>query len=234
MALPKLSTLTYELELPSTTKKIKYRPWLVKEQKVLMIAQESEDTKQVESAFASIVRDCTFGKIDPYEVPLFDVEYIFLQLRGKSVGEKLKLSLLCDDDKVTRVEQEVDLTDVKIQMDLDHSHVIEINDEISIHMRYPMLSDMALFDGGGQIKMIFDMIKRCVSEIHDGDSIHNRVDMTDKELDDFIDSMSQDQFAKVSAFFETMPKLRHIINVTNPVTKKKNEIVVEGLQSFFE
>jgi hypothetical protein len=233
MSLPKLNTLTYELELPSTTKVIKYRPWLVREQKVLMIAQESEDPKQVESAFASIISECTFGKIDPYEVPLFDVEYIFLQLRGKSVGEKLKLNLLCLDDGETRVETEVDLTDVKIQMDMEHSHIIDLTDDIKIHMRYPKLSDMALFDGGGNIKLIFDMIKRCVSEIHDAGVIHNRVDITDKELEEFIDSMSQEHFSSISNFFETMPKLRHVINVKNPKTKKNNEIVVEGLQSFF-
>jgi len=233
MALPKLTTPTYELELPSTAKSLKYRPWQVREQKVLMIAQESEDVKQIEDAFAAIIRSCTFDKIDPYKSPLFDIEYIFLQLRGKSVGEKLKLSLLCADDGVTRVEKEIDLGTVKVQMDVNHDSIIKITDDIYVHMRYPQLSDMSLIDTDGQVKLIFEMIKRCIMEIHDGETIHNRVDISDKDLDEFIGSMSQEHFQKISDFFETMPKLRHEIKVTNPKTKKSSKVVVEGLQSFF-
>ena len=233
MALPKLNTPQYELELPSTGKKIKYRPWLIKEQKNLMIAQESEDDKEIESAFANIVSECTFGAIDPYENPLFDIEYIFLQLRGKSIGQKLTLNLLCPDDGKTEVKHEIDLEDVAIQMPDNHTNTVQITDDISMIMRYPKLSDMAGFTEEGQIKQIFDMIKRCVGEIHDGKTIHNKVDISDKELDEFIDSMSQSNFELVSNFFETMPKLIHVVSVTNPKTKKKNKITIEGLQSFF-
>ena len=233
MALPKLTTPQYELEVPSTGEKIKYRPWLIKEQKILLMAQESEDDKEIEAAFANIISECTFGKIDPYENPLFDIEYIFLQLRGKSVGQKVKLNLLCTDDEKTRVEKEIDLGDVAVQMPDNHTNIIQISDDISMIMRYPKLSDMAEFTDEGQIKQIFDMIKRCVVEIRDGETIHNKVDISDKELDEFIDSMSQSSFELVSNFFETMPKLIHEVSITNPKTKKKNKIVIEGLQSFF-
>jgi len=233
MALPKLTTPTYELELPSTAEPLKYRPWQMREQKLLMIAQESDETKQIEEAFASIIRSCTFDKIDPYNSPLFDIEYIFLQLRGKSVGEKIKLNLLCEDDGVTRVEKEIDLADVEVQMDVNHENIIKLTDDIEIHMRYPQLSDMSLISTDGQVKMIFEMIKRCILEIHDGETVHNIVDISNKELDAFLDSMSQEHFEKISVFFETMPKLRYEIKVTNPNTKKRNTIVVEGLQNFF-
>ena len=233
MALPKLNIPEYELDVPSTGEKIKYRPWLIKEQKILMMAQESGEDKEIESAFANIISECTFGEINPYENPLFDIEYIFLQLRGKSIGQKIKLNLLCTDDEKTRVEHEIDLGDVAVQMPDNHTNIVQITDDISMILRYPKLSDMAGFTEEGQIKKIFDMIKRCVVEIHDGKTTHNKVDISDKELDEFIDSMSQASFELVSNFFETMPKLIHEVSVTNPKTKKKNKITIEGLQSFF-
>ena len=233
MALPKLNSITYELNLPSTGDSVKFRPFLVKEQKTLMIAQESEDDKQVENAFAQIVTDCTFGELNPYNMPMFDVEYVFLQMRGKSVGEKVKLNLLCPDDEKTRVDVEIDLKAVSVQMKEDHTNVVQLTDNISIIMKYPTLSDMSGFDNKGQIQSIFEMIKRCVSEIHDGDNVYNKVDISEKELDEFIESMSTDNFQNLSAFFETMPRLQHVIEVKNPKTKKKNEILIEGLQSFF-
>ena len=233
MALPKLKTITYELDLPSTGETIKYRPFLVKEQKNLMIAQESEDTKQIENAFASIINDCTFGEIDPYKMPMFDIEYVFLRLRGKSVGEKIQLNVLCPDDEKTRVEVEVNLEDVDIQQNVNHSNVVEITDNISVIMKYPCLADMEGFNASGQDESMFGMIKKCVHEIRDGEDTHHRIDMTDKELDEFIESMSSEQFEKVSEFFETMPKLQHVVEVKNPKTKKKGEVLISGLQSFF-
>ena len=233
MALPKLNTLTYELELPSTGETLKYRPFLVKEQKALMIAQESGDDKIIENTFAQIVSDCVFDDIDPYKMPMFDIEYVFLQLRGKSVGEKIKLNLLCSDDEKTRVDVEIDLKDVTVQMKEEHTNIVELTKNIHIVMKYPTLSDMSGFDDKGQIQSIFEMIKRCVSEIHDGETVYNKVDISEKELDEFIDSMSTENFENLSAFFETMPKLQHVVEVKNPKTKKKNEILIEGLQSFF-
>ena len=233
MALPKLKTLTYELNLPSNGETIKYRPFLVKEQKNLMIAQESEDTKQIENAFASIVSDCTFGEIDPYKMPMFDIEYVFLRLRAKSVGEKIQLNVLCPDDEKTRVDVEINLEDVDIQMHDDHTNVVKITNNISIIMKYPCLGDLDGFDSKGQIESIFDMLKRCIHEIHDGEDVYHRVDMSEKELDDFLDSMSAKNFENLTGFFESMPKLQHVIEVKNPKTKKKGEVLVEGLESFF-
>ncbi len=234
MALPKLNTMTYELELPSTGKTIKYRPFLVKEQKILMIAQESEDDKQIENAFAQIITDCTFGELDPYDMAMFDLEYVFLQLRSKSVGEKVKLKLICPDDNETEVEVEIDLKNVDVQMTEDHTNVVTLTKDISMIMKYPSLSDMDGFDPQGQILSLFEMIKRCILEIRDGETVHNKVDISNKELDKFIDSMSTENFEGLSNFFETMPKLRHVIKVTNPQTKKKSESTIEGLQSFFD
>ena len=234
MALPKLNTITYELTLPSTGKQIEYRPFLVKEQKALMIAQESGEDKQIEKAFAQIINDCVLDDVDPYAMPMFDVEYVFLRIRGKSVGEKVKLSLLCPDDEKTRVDVEVNLEEVDVQMSVDHTNTIELSKDITMVMKYPCLKDMTGFDEQGEVKSLFEMIKRCVHEVRQGDTIYNRVDISDKELDDFIDSMSTENFEHVTKFFETMPKLYHEVEVKNPKTKKKNKIPIEGLQSFFE
>ena len=233
MALPKLNTVTYELELPSTGEKLKYRPFLVKEQKALMIAQESEDNKTLENTFAQILNDCVLDDIDPYVMPMFDIEYIFLRIRGKSVGEKVKLNVLCPDDKKTRVDVEIDLEKVNVQMDEDHTNIINLTKDIKLIMKYPCLKDMSVFGEGAETSNLFDMVKRCVHEIHDGDTVYNKVDISEKELDEFIDSMSTENFEQVSKFFNTMPKLLHEIEVKNPKTKKKNKIPIEGLQSFF-
>ena len=234
MALPKLNSSVYELELPSTGEKLKYRPFLVKEQKLLMIAQESEDDKQIESAFAQILNDCVLDDIDPYKMPMFDIEYIFLRVRAKSVGEKVKLNLLCPDDEKTRVDVEIDLEQVNVQVKDEHTNVIDLTGDVKLIMRYPTLKDMSGFDAAGEVSNIFNMIRRCVHEVHDGETIYNRVDISEKELDEFIESMSTDNFDELTNFFSTMPKLIHEIDVKNPKTKKKNKIPIEGFQSFFE
>jgi len=234
MALPKLNSSVYELELPSTGEKLKYRPFLVKEQKLLMIAQESEDDKQIESAFAQILNDCVLDDIDPYKMPMFDIEYIFLRVRAKSVGEKVKLNLLCPDDEKTRVDVEIDLEQVNVQVKEEHTNVINLSEDVKLIMRYPTLKDMSGFDAAGEVSNIFNMIGRCVHEIHDGETIYNKVDISEKELNEFIESMSTDNFDDLTNFFSTMPKLIHEIDVKNPKTKKKNKIPIEGFQSFFE
>ena len=234
MALPQLKTLTYELNLPSNGKAIKYRPFLVKEQKNLMIAQESEDEKMMETAFAQIIGDCVLDDIDPYKMPMFDMEYVFLRIRGKSVGDKVTLNLLCPDDEKTRVNVEIDLKDVDVQMKEGHTNIIQLTKDISMTMRYPQLGDIArLGKKGSGTENIFSLIKKCIQEIHDGEDVHHRVDMSEKELDSFIESMSSKNFESLTAFFETMPKLQHAIEVKNPKTKKKGEIILEGLESFF-
>ena len=233
MALPKLDTVTYDLTLPSSGQKLEYRPFLVKEQKALMIAQESGDDKQIERTFAQIINDCVLDDLDPYALPMFDVEYIFLRIRGKSVGEKVKLNLLCPDDEETRVNVEVNLEEVDVQMQKDHTNIVELSKDITMVMKYPCLKDMTGFDDEGEITNLFEMIKRCVHEVRQGDTIYNRVDISDKELDEFIDSMSSGNFEDITNFFSTMPKLIHVVEVKNPKTKKKSEIPIEGLQSFF-
>ena len=234
MALPKLKNAIYELTLPSTGLPMHYRPFLVKEQKLLMIAQESEDPKELEAAFTQILVDCVEEISDPQLMPMFDIEYVFLKIRSKSVGEVVSLKLLCEDDNETYADVELNLDDVNVQMTTDHTNVIELSDEIKMNMKYPCLGDMKGFDEMGEVKSLFNMIKSCVNEIHDGEQIYHRIDMQDNELEDFIDSMSTENFEAVGKFFETMPKLKHVIEVENPKTKVKNEIVVEGLQSFFD
>tara|TARA_B100000508_G_scaffold18655_1_gene12436 strand:+ start:1102 stop:1806 length:705 start_codon:yes stop_codon:yes gene_type:complete len=234
MALPKLDSPVYELEQPSTGEKIKYRPFLVKEQKTLMMAQESEDEKQIKEALAGLISNCTFSEIDPYKVPLFDIEFLFLRIRGKSVGETIDLSLLCPDDNKTRVSKSVNLEDIGVNMKVGHTNEIEITDKIKMIMRYPTLNDMEDIDDVTQLGSVFPMILRCVHEIHDGEKIYNRVDMSEKDLEEFIDSLTGEQFERVGEFFETMPKVQHSIEVTNPKTNKKGEVVIEGIQSFFD
>lgn len=235
MALPKLNNLTYELELPSTAEKLKYRPFLVKEQKILMIAQESEDDKVIQESIASIISECTFDKVDPWELPSFDVEYIFLRIRGKSVGEKVKLNLLCPDDEKTRVDVNVDLTKVNVQMHVGHSNEIELTDDVKIIMSYPTLKDVGNIGTiDSETEQLFAMLKNCIYQIHEGDTIHQNVDINPKELDEFIGSLSTDHLDKINNFFETMPKLTHTVKVKNPKTKKTREVVIEGFQNFFE
>ena len=235
MALPKLNTVTYELELPSTAEKLKYRPFLVKEQKVLMIAQESEDEKVIQESIASIISECTFDKVDPWELPSFDVEYIFLRIRGKSVGEKVKLNLLCPDDEKTRVDVNVDLSKVNVQMHVGHSTEIELTDDVKIIMSYPTLKDVGNIGTiDSETEQLFAMLKNCIYQIHEGDTIHQNIDINPKELDEFIDSLSTDHLDKINNFFETMPKLTHTVKVKNPKTKKTREVVIEGFQNFFE
>ena len=234
MALPQLNTATYELKLPSTGKTIKYRPFLVKEQKILMLAQESEDDKQIERAFADIISSCTFEKLNPYKMPLFDIEYIFLRLRGKSVGEKVTLNVLCPDDEETRVDVDINLEDVGVLTNDDHTNEVELTKDIKIVMKYPTLSDMTGFSEKGEVLSIFEMIKNCVQEIHSGEEIYNSVDISSKELDEFIGNMSTQNFEELGKFFETMPKLQHVIKIKNPKTKKTGKVTIEGMQSFFE
>ena len=235
MALPKLNTVTYELELPSTGQSVKFRPFLVKEQKNLLIAQESQDDKTIEGAFAQIINDCTEGSIDPYQYPLFDIEYLFLQMRAKSVGEKSTIIMTAEDDGTTKVPVESDLSKVGVTTEVGHSNEVVLTNDNKLIMGYPTLSDMAMpNEANTEVERIFVLIKRCVMEIHDGEEIHNRVDISDKELDDFLENMSTEMFEKLSTFFETMPKLKHVVKFTNPNTKVKNEVNIEGLQSFFE
>ena len=221
MALPKLNTPTYELERPSTGKKIKYRPFLVREQKVLMMAQDSKDDAEISEAVGSLVQSCTFGEIDYKTSPMFDIEYLFLKIRGKSVGDKVDLNLICPDDGKTQVKKTIDLEEVNIHMLENHTNEVEINDNVKIVFRYPILSDMKGIPVS-EISTAFSVINACVHSIHYGDDVYQRADLKDEEVEEFIDSLTGDQFEKITEFFQTMPKLRHVVEVTNPKTKKKS------------
>jgi len=234
MALPKLNAPTYELELPSTGEKIKYRPFLVKEQKNLMLAVESEEDSQIKNAIAELISACTFEKIKPFEVPMFDIEYMFLRLRGKSVGEKVKVNILCPDDNETRVDVNIDLEKVGVQLEEEHTNEINVTDDIKIIMRYPTLNDMDQIKENQEIEQTFDVMKRCIAEIHDGETIHERIDISESELDEFVESLTTSSFEKMQEFFKTMPKVLHVVTVKNPKTKKKGKVIIEGIQSFFE
>ena len=234
MGLPKLNSANYELSLPSTGATIKYRPFLVKEQKALMIAQESEDDKVIESTFAQIINDCVADNVDPYKMPMFDIEYVFLKIRSKSVGEIAELRVTCPDDEETKVNVSIPLEEVDVQMTKDHTNVISLTDDINVIMRYPCLGDMKGFNALGETKSLFEMVKRCIHEVHDGKEVYRRVDMSEKDLEDFIDSMSSKNFESVGEFFSSMPKLSYDLEVVNPKTKVKSVIPIEGLQSFFE
>jgi len=235
MALPKLKTSEYTLTLPSTQEEIKFRPFLVREQKILMIAQESEEDKQIADAMGRLVSDCTFGAVDGNVNPMFDLEYVFLQMRGKSVGNEVKLSLVCPDDDETKVDVDIDLSKVDVQMNLEHSQNIKITDEISINFRYPRLKDIENISAEkGDFEQSIDMILSCIESVQNQDELIHRIDMTKDEIMEFIDSMSSDQMESVMQFFETMPKLRHVVEVKNPKTKVKSEILLEGMQSFLE
>ena len=233
MALPKLNTPTYELELPSTGEILKYRPFLVKEQKLLLIAQESGEEKQIANAMGELVNSCTFGKVNAKSAPMFDIEYLFLRIRGKSVGEKVKLNLICQDDGKTTVPYELNLEDVECQVQDDHSNEIQINEDIKIVFRYPLLNDLQnVKASAGDSEKTFHFMECCIDSIHSGDDVFQRIDIKDKELSNFIEQFTNEQFEKITQFFNTMPKLRHVVKVTNPKTKKKNEILLEGLESF--
>jgi len=231
MALPKLDSPTYETELPSTGKKTKYRPFLVKEQKLLLMAQESSNQDEIMTSISQLIDACTFDKIDANSSPVFDIEYLFLKIRSKSVGEKVKITITCPDDGKTKVPVEINLEDINIQMDVGHTNELKISDKIKMVMKYPVLSDVSKATGTETDK-IFDILNQCVHEVHDGDKIYNKVDITDEDLSEFVNSFTGNQFEMVTEFFNTMPKLRHVVNVTNPKTKVKSEVVIEGLDSF--
>ena len=237
MALPKLTTPTYELEVPSTDEKIKYRPFLVKEEKILLIAMESGEQESIVAAIKDIVTECTYGKVDLGSIPMFDVEYIFLQIRSKSVGEISTLRLLCPDDKETYVNVDVDLSEVAVHVDKGHNPKIELTKEMGMIMTYPSIDSLTGIDGADiNASNMLDVIGSCILQIYDkkGEEVFDAKDQTKKELTEFIEQLNTKQFQEVQKFFDTMPKLRHTIEVENPKTKVKSKIELQGLNDFFE
>ena len=234
MALPKLATPTYELEIPSSKDKLTYRPFLVKEEKILLLANESEEESETINAIKQIINNCTFEKLNVDSLALFDLEYIFLRIRAKSVGEIVSLKLLCSDDNETYQNVYLDLEEVNVDFPVNHTNKIELTDTVGILMRYPKFSLVKLSTDGSETEYIFKMIKECIDQIYDGDMIHERTDFNEQELDEFLESLSSEHFKLLQEFFETMPKLKHEVKFKNPKTKKQNKMTLEGMQSFFE
>ena len=238
MPLPKIAAPTYTLELPSTGQEINYRPFLVKEEKVLVIALESEENKQITNAIKTVIKNCILTKgIKVETLPTFDIEYLFLNIRGKSVGEEIEVNVICPDDEVTQVPVTIDLDDIQVQKSDEHTNKIKLDDTLMMEMKYPSLDEFIKnnFDLNDENSMdqSFNLIASCVSNIFSEDEVWAAEDCTKKELKEFLEQMNSAQFKDIEKFFETMPKLSHKIKVTNPKTKVESEVVLEGLASFF-
>ena len=236
MALPRIDVPTYELVVPSTDEKVKYRPFLVKEEKLLLIALESGKNEDILRGVQDIVDACTFNKLKLGNMPMFDIEYIFLQIRSKAVGEVSTLRVLCQDDKETYAKVKVDLTKIEVQVDDAHTNKIELSDVMGVIMKYPTIDSFA--ENGIEDMTpsnMIDVIVTCISQIYDkkGEEVYDSKDSTEKELIEFVEQLNTKQFAEVQKFFDTMPKLRHEIVVKNPKTKKESKIVLTGLNDFF-
>ena len=238
MPLPTISTPTYELTLPSSNRKIKYRPFLVKEEKILILAMESQDTKQIARAVKDVISKCILSKgIKVDRLSTFDIEYLFLNIRGKSVGEQIEVMVTCPDDEKTQVPMSINIDSIKVQKDDDHSIDIKLDDVYTLRMKYPSLTEFiknnfsALEDMS--VDDTFDLIASCIDQVYSEEESWASEECTKKELTTFVESLNSNQFKKVEKFFETMPKLAHTVKVTNPNTNVESEIRIEGLQSFF-
>ena len=239
MPLPKINTPTYELELPSTGKKIKYRPFLVREEKILLMALESEDMKQITDAVVSILSDCIQTRgVKVADLSTFDIEYLFLNIRSRSVGESVEVNITCPDDGETSVLTEIDLDSIKVEKVKGHTDTIKLDDTLSMRLKYPSLeqfidSNFETNSGQSEVSKSLDMVKACIDIIYDAEESWSAKDCTKKELEEFLDQLNTKQFKEIENFFVTMPKLSHKVTVVNPNTKVKSEVVLEGLASFF-
>ena len=235
MALPKVNTPTYELVVPSTDEKVKFRPFLVKEEKILLIAMEAQEQSGILNAVKDIVKSCTFDKFDVNRAPIFDIEYIFLNIRAKSVGEVSTVNLRCPDDNETFVQTEIDLTKVDVQITEGHTNKIELTDEMGMILQYPTLDSFTDSTTVINASNMLDVIASCVSQIYDkkGEDVYDAKDSTKQEIIDFLESLNSKQFLEVQKFFDTMPKLTHTVNIENPETKVKSDITLTGLNDFF-
>ena len=235
MSLPQINAPKYRLNIPSTDEEIEYRPFLVKEEKILLIAQETGDEKSIYSAIRTLIKNCVYQDIHEDRLPLFDVEYIFLQIRAKSVGEIAKLEVTCPDDEETKVKIEVDLSKVVVQMDDDHDARIQLTDDIGILMMYPQLDTVQKLSKSksGEVDTMFDMICACMYQIWQGEETFDCSDYKQSERKTFLESLTHDQFLKIQTFFETMPQLKQEVDITNPKTGVESTLTLAGMHSFF-
>ncbi len=237
MPLPKISTPTYELVLPSSNKKIKYRPFLVKEEKILIIALESQDQKQIANAVKNIIASCILSRgIKVEKLSTFDIEYLFLNIRGKSVGEDIEVMVTCPDDEKTQVPMSINIDSIQVKKSDEHSPDIKLDDQFTLRMRYPSLSEFIKSNftmDDMKVDDTFELIASCVDQVYSEEESWTQEDCTKKELMEFIEQLNSSQFKEIEKFFDTMPKLSHTVKVTNPNTKVESEIVLDGLQNFF-
>ena len=238
MPLPKIATPTYSMVLPSTEEEINYRPFLVKEEKLLVLALESEDTKQITTAIKAVIKSCIQTKGIKVELlPTFDIEYLFLNIRGKSVGESLDVNIICPDDGKTNVPVTIDLDDIKVIKTEGHSNIVKLDDSLMMELKYPSLDEFIKnnfdFKDENAMEQSFKLIASSIDKIYNEEEVWVAADCTKKEINEFLESMNSSQFKKIEEFFTTMPKLSHTIKVTNPNTKVESEVVLEGLASFF-
>ena len=239
MPLPKINTPTYEFTLPSNNKKIKYRPFLVREEKILILALESSDAKQISSSIVEIMSDCIETKnVDITKLPSFDIEYLFLNIRAKSVGETVDVIITCQDDNKTTVEATINIDDIKLKKTKGHKNVVKLDDTYSMKLKYPSMQQFidANFDSEQELNSVsqsLQMLSTCIDMIYDNEESWDAADSTPEELNEFIEQLNTKQFKEVETFFETMPKLEHIVEVTNPKTGKASKVKLEGLASFF-
>ena len=238
MPLPTIVTPTYELELPSTGKKVKYRPFLVKEEKLLVLALETESTKDISNAIKTVLKNCIQSRgVKVENLPTFDIEYLFLNIRGKSVGEEVEVNLIAPDDEVTEVPVTINIDDINIQKNEDHTNKVKLDNELVMEMKYPSLDQFikSNFDFTEEVSMdqSFDLIASCIDKIYNEEEVWSTSDCTKKEVKEFLEQMNSMQFKEIEKFFETMPKLSHSVTFTNPKTKVESTVVLEGLSSFF-
>ena len=238
MPLPTIATPTYELELPSTGKKIKYRPFLVKEEKLLVLALETEDTKQISTAIKTVLKNCIQTRgVKVENLPTFDIEYLFLNIRGKSVGEEVEVNLIAPDDEVTEVPVTINIDDIEIQKSDEHTNKVKLDDSLIMEMKYPSLEQFikSNFDFSEEVSMdqSFDLIASCIDKIYNEEEVWSTADCTKKEVKEFLEQMNSMQFKEIEKFFDTMPKLSHSVTFKNPKTKVESTVVLEGLSSFF-
>ena len=236
MSLPKINTPEYRLTIPSTDEEIRYRPFLVKEEKLLLIAQETGTDKATYDAIRNIITSCCLDPVDINKLPLFDMEYIFLNIRAKSVGESVKLKVKCPDDKETEVEIEVDLTKINVEMDENHDARIQLTDNIGVLMMYPnfaTVSQQQNMEEGKETEQLFEMISSCMFQVWEGEETHDAMDYSAKDKREFLESLDHQQFEKLQVFFETMPTLKHEVEVTNPNTNVTSTVTLTGINAFF-
>ena len=238
MPLPKIATPTYELEIPSSKKKISYRPFLVKEEKILIIAMESEDTKQIANAVKTVISNCILTKgVKVEDLSTFDIEYIFLNVRGKSVGETVEVLITCPDDGKTQVPVEINLDDIKVKISNDHSRDIKLDDDLILRMKYPSMNEFIKsnfnLENSISVEDTFDLICSCIDQVYTKEESWLAKDCSKKELVEFVEQLSSKQFKQVEKFFQTMPKLSHEIKIKNPKTEVESTVVLEGLTDFF-